>query len=459
MLAPGMQSVYQDTLDAVEKKVGLMDASSFTSDRMSTGLLSLDLMIGGGITPGMYTFAGAEQSCKTTCALTIMTSAIKHNVPICSFWDYEGSVSDPDYLGNIITSMGLKASVEDVFGVKDPKTGKWAVPPRVRYRDESLGEVFFDWLAALERRLPDKKYVAGSWWYIYEDNKENKAKISDMVDARMTRQQGSGLYVPAEDGALQAVVLLDSYPAMNPEAMDEDDPNNSLALTARMFSKNLPRVKGRLRSKRIALLGINQLRAIPMAMYGPKEAEPCGQALLFNSDCRVRNTSRSLSGAPFNPKGEGQIEMEASAEYEGTQDKYRYIASKTVKNKLGQPFRETWYRLWVEDGAGNPRGFDPVFDTIQYLSQTGQISGKGRGAFTLNINGVEAKKTVSWAGIKKWVLTRDKQEITDVCKTLGFPKAFSLRNTCFKQLKEGKSEVLYTAAKNAKNKVAKDDDE
>lgn len=444
-----LKNFYQEVVDEVDRKVHMSDVSTFSTQRMSTGLACLDLAIGGGIVPGMYTFAGQEGSCKTTSILTILGAGLKKRVPLLEFWDSEGSGgSDPDYLRNVLRTLGVRDKLEDVFGIKN-KDGKWISPPKVRYRDEAVGETFFNWLNGIERRIPDKKLVSGSWWYIFEDNKVNRAAYSDIIDQKMTKQSGSGLFVPAKNGDLQGLILVDSWAAMNPEAMDDDDPSGALAVRARMFSAHLPRVKGRLRSKRLAILGVNQLRDIPMAMYGPKEQEPGGTALRFNSDCRMRLTARSLSGAPFHPKGEGQIEREKSTEVEKGSDTYRYIHARNIKNKLGLPMRETWMRLWVEDGQGHPRGFDPVFDCMYYLHQTGQLEGK-RAALRLTLPGKEPSKSFSTQQFKELILG-DKDTVRSLCKSIGLPPV-RLRDGCFNQLQTGKAEELYLRAKTSKAK-------
>ena len=63
-------------IDSMEKKFGLMSmAVSESEDRLSTGLLSIDVNLAGGLLPGgWYTFFGGEQSCKSTLATTAMGS-------------------------------------------------------------------------------------------------------------------------------------------------------------------------------------------------------------------------------------------------------------------------------------------------------------------------------------------------------------------------------------------------
>jgi RecA/RadA recombinase len=450
--------LYSDTLDDVSRR------QDFDSDLledvppMSTGILALDLVEGGGIRPAWYTHFGPEQSCKTTGALHIMAAGINANIPIIGLADYEGSTKNSKpYVANILRTCGAKISIKEVFGKKDAQTGKWTVAPRVRYRAETIGEKFFDWLHDMLQKLPDKKFIAGKWWLVFDETKENKAKLDSHSDKTMSKKYGKGIWIPAPDGALQALILVDSYPAMNPTSNDKEDGDNSLALQARMFSKHLPRVKGRLASKMVAVIGINQLRAVPMAMYGPKEAEPGGQALRFNSDVRIQWTPLA-SNLPFNPKfdAEDRREHEPSVEVEGT-DRYRYVRFKAIKNKLWTPGRMGFVRLWEEDGSGEARGFDPFFDTVYYLRQTGQLTGKNRKNMYIDLKGLGAgKKVISWAQLKEWVLG-DKAKMTEHSNRMGY-KPMNLRSWCFRQLASGVGEELYVAKRNQKKSKSMDDD-
>lgn len=412
---------------------------------MSTGLLVLDLLYGGGIRPGWYTHFGKEQSSKTTSTIAIAASAIKEGVPLISYFDYEASTaSSQPYIKSILKTCGVDKTLNEVFGQRDPNSGGWLTPPIVRFFPESIGERFFDYLAAVLRALPDKKKIHGKWWLIYEDTKQNKARIGEFADASMSKKYGRGLWVPADNGELQALFIVDSYPAMNPASNDEDETDNSIALQARMFSKQLPRVKGRLMQKMVAVIGTNQLRDAPMVMYGPKEIEPSGQSLRYNSDCRTKFTPRS-SGHPLWPKNfdkETGWEVEKSVEYPEGRDSYRYIHLKTIKNKLSSPNRVGWLRIWADDGAGSARGYDPVFDTLYYLYVTGQLTGRGRKSMKLSLRSTDIAPNVQWDQLKKWILgtVNDKKEIS---VALGYKKPFDLRKYCFTQLKRGIGEKLY----------------
>lgn len=443
-----------NVLDGIEKDYHLASSSMDKNEkRLSTGILEIDRVLGKGVVPGAwYTVLGQEQSAKSTLVSTITTAALNSEVPILASWDYEGSTS-PEYLENMMKVNGIKASVEEIFGIKDTK-GNWVIKPRVRYYSEAIGEKFFDYLAKLQRKLPDKLKMADQWYYVYEDNKVNKAKVGDNYDVDYYKKH-KRFRIPAPDGNMQALILLDSYPAMLPENMDVDDPNSAIASQARMFSEQLKRVKGRLRAKKITVLGVNQLRDKPMVMFGSPEYEPCGNALKLFSDARLRMTPRAI------PNGKGQFEEEDSAFGEGT-DVYRYIHVRAIKNKLSTPNLEGWLRIWVRDKYGKARGFCPVWDTYQYLINTGQIQGNlgTKTKLKLAIKGKDVTKVFKWADFKAMILGNSKTA-GPVMTKIGFSKYFSIRDFCKHQLAEGNGMDLFFETKkntNTKEKASKKDD-
>jgi hypothetical protein len=296
---------------------------------------------------------------------------------------------------------------------------------------------------------------------VYEDTKEN-AKYKNYADLNMPRKYGKGIYIQAANGGqLEGFVVIDSYPNMNPTERDEDEGDNSLALAARMHSKNLPRIKGYLASKKFAIFGVNQLRSIPLAMYGPKEQEPGGQALRFFSDVRFRLTTRALGPQPLWPKPgkkDKAHEYESSVTGEG-QDKYRYVHIKTAKNKLGSWIDEGWLRLWVRDADRVAHGIDPVYDTLLYLKLTGQLSGKKREALQLKLEGWPKARDTNWLELKLWILG-DKEAKIKISKKMKLEKASALRRLCFKQIEDGTAERLLAAAERSKaNEQAEGDEE
>lgn len=126
-----------------------------------------------------------------------------------------------------------------------------------------------------------------------------------------------------------------------------------------------------------------------------------------NSDIRLQ--CRSCS----NPFAKGQIEEEPCWDGIGV-DKYRYVKICTRKNKCFSPFRESLMRIWMEEKGDTGRGLDPVFDTFQYLKETGQIVEEGRGTkkvLRLTIAGVWTQRTWTYKEFKELILNPNKAAV------------------------------------------------
>ncbi len=440
-----VNKLIHSTLNDVAKRQGVVASGLDVSPPVSSGMLMVDMVLGGGVRPGQLTSAAEEQCAKTTLALTTLAAAVKKEVPFLAFVDYEGSTKAAKrYVHEIFKGQGVKLKMNEIFGKESPEGG-YEIQPRVQYINMAILEHFYEWLAAILRELPDKRFLMNKWWYVFEDNKKNKVRVGNDIDHSMTKKYGNGLWVEAPDGNPQGIVVLDSYTAMNPAAKDEEDISNQLSVKASAFSKQLERVKGRMLQKMVLVYGLNHLRDNPMAMFGPKVSEKGGKALQQFSDVRLRQTSRAVSAAPFKALETCKTtynELEKSVEYKG-KDSYRYVHVKAIKNKHWTPNRECFFRIWVEDGAGVARGLDPVFDTIMFLKETGQLKGGvKRKGFKLNLEGLgAAKQPIDWITLKRWVLG-DKDAMTEISKSLGF-KPMSLRAFCFKQIEKGVAEKLY----------------
>lgn len=436
-------------IDDMEKKFGLTSMSlSEKEDRLDSGNLCLNLMTAGGFTAGgWYTFYGEEQSCKTTLATNVMGSIIRMETFLgkAFFFDYEGSFSAEyadamwKYNGN-----GKSKQASHVFGIKG-KDGDYVVQPRIRYFAPAVGEDFFDFMSKLLKSLPSVLLIDGSYFYIYENTKANQKLTKGHYDTKYFKKFNK-FKVPAPHGLPQAVILCDSYPAMVSRRADEkDDGSDGLGSQARMFADGIKRVKGRMKEKRVLVLGINQLREVPMAMYGPDKKEPCGTALRFFADARFRMTPIAI------PHGKGMMEEEDSLSGQGV-DTYRYIKCHAFKNKLGGPQKANMVlRLYVANENGEGLGFCRVWDCYTYLKETGQIGGQ-RNKIKFEEGTPFAGKTMTWMEFKAMV-DGDAELIKKGCKKFGLDKPLRIYEWCRKQIASGKGYDLYL--ENIKNQHTK----
>lgn len=278
------RSVMLDELAEIEKKSDLVSHGfGRYCKRLSTGVLAVDMYLDGGLIPGgWYTVAGPEQSAKSTLTMTLVAACVKQAFSgYGALFDYEGS-SDIDYIMNMFRNFGIKnADQAAIFGVQDPSTGDYIKEGIFRYYDPDNGEKFFSYMSMLRRRLPDKIITEkGEPFLIFDNNKKNQKKLAGHYDPKFFREKNK-FKVPAEDTSMQSLTVVDSYPAMLPDQMDDDDPSGAMALQARMFSDGIKRFRGGMRRKMMTILGVNQLRERPAQQHGDPNYEPCGNALKF----------------------------------------------------------------------------------------------------------------------------------------------------------------------------------
>lgn len=453
---------YQAISTAINKQFkltsGNMSIEARKQSTISTGLLCLDLMSGGGIITGSWhTFLGGEGSAKSTMLAIIKMTAVQYNIPIMSDFDYEGA-QDPRYYEGIMEYYGKLRKITDLYGIQNHK-GEWIVPYKIFYANVSVAEDFFNPTAALMRRIPDKLYLEGKWWYAWDPTKEGRAAAGNKYSKSMySRYQR--LFVEAENGMPQAIFFLDSYPAMYPEKLDADDKGAGLAAAARALSENIPKVWSKMRGKGVDIIGVNQLRQKPMAQGDPWQ-EPAGEAVKFASSARWRHTARVPPHK--NPATiKGGVEREPSALYDRASDTYRYVHVKNIKNKHFTPYQEFWQRVWVDDGTGMAHGFDPVYDTINYLKYTGQLicpeKFNGGTPMQLRMDGMPAIK-LSYMDFKQLILVKG-AALQPVLTALRMQKNPMIRERCFAQIKAGKgTELMFYTIANPPEKVKSQEEE
>ncbi|EKE6061129.1 recombinase RecA [Salmonella enterica] len=135
-------------MDAIDKQFGkgsimrLGDESRLTVERISTGSLTLDIALGGGLPAGRIAeIYGTESSGKTTVALTVIASAQRQGLQ-CAFIDAEHAL-DPAYAASLgVDTTGLLVS--------QPDTGEQALEiTDALVRSGAVGVIVVDSVAAL----------------------------------------------------------------------------------------------------------------------------------------------------------------------------------------------------------------------------------------------------------------------------------------------------------------------
>ena len=373
---------YSTVLDDVEKEYNIV--SSFDDSYcLSTGLLTLDLIMNGGIRDGWITSLGYEGTGKSSLAVKMMGSLVKSGTT-GYFVDAESALD----IDNACKIAGIN-DITDYFGLRAYNGKGWEKPPKIKYCSENTLETVFLCINKALSKLPDKLYrqETKKWYYVFSREKESMEVMKSLnlkhVPALYT--QTGRYWCEAPDGKFQIVFIIDSLPALVPDASlkDDGDLNGQMGILQKAYSKCVPLVRGLLRKKHSVILAINQLKDAIGKMYGPAEFEPCGNAVKYASDVRNKLSNMSVpdffekgklpSGSPTSKYGE-----EPSVEGDGV-DMYEYKKITNIKNKRGVAYRQGSLRFWTSSIDGTVRGIDYVYDALMYLEQTKQIELRKKG--------------------------------------------------------------------------------
>lgn len=180
----------------------------------------------------------------------------------------------PEYIDSIANNLGTDGNMANMFGLKDQK-GNWVVEPRMTLTNDNSLETFYKSLSTLLKSLPDKIFVDGEWWLLFDRTKENMSRLKGKHNTKIGDKYGKIAMPSLDGGTPQALILLDSLPMLVTDSEDTEDGDNSLGVDARGHSKHLKKLRGKLKRKHATVIAINQLRAAIMTNYGPPEYEPC----------------------------------------------------------------------------------------------------------------------------------------------------------------------------------------
>jgi len=411
-LVPNFAKIMED--EAAKQNIRFQNVSKETSvaGAVSTGVLSIDLMMGGGHSPGTVSYLyGPTGSCKSTILYQTFRESMVKDLTVC-FYDYESS-TDPKYLEK------MEFQLSDVIGFRNKK-GTWDKIPKFWLTSGSTLEGAFKHMYLVMKALPNKLMLDDKdggkprWFLIQPDVTVRTNNWADLNKALKDKKA-----FEVEDGSPQLVFAIDSLAAMIPQAQEQDLERNDMAALARGLHRGFRWVKSQLGEKNCNLLVTNHVTVNPMAMFKDPETEPGGRAVEFYPDLKMRMEVKKTKKATVE-----EPHVKAGL------DRYFMGTAFLKKNKKGPSYRSMDFRNW-SDEAGNPgRGICPVFDLFQFLTSTNQVAfeGKGHKEFKVTTKGFEGDLH-TWDTFKKF--------------TLLDPAGKRLVDLCREQIKTGTAQEAY----------------
>jgi len=213
-------------------------------DALSTGSLTLDLILGGGYKPGlMGTIYGTEGSGKSTLCMAHVVSAQRLGIPVVIYDPEAGS--DPVYMRTMGVDFKYKVQI-------DKKGRKIITAPGFFYCQPETGEAVYRHILHTMKRM-------------------------ELVD----------------DGPPRILFIIDSLEGMASEEVDEVGDGGRIADEARMHSYFLKRVVPRMRRRGVSLIGTNQMRTA-IGVYGSPLREAGGKALQYWPGYKIKTSYKKI---------------------------------------------------------------------------------------------------------------------------------------------------------------------
>lgn len=324
-------SFYANSIDAVDKEVRVYASSVAEVQKLSSGILCVDWINGGGYLPSIAVNAGMEGAGKTTIGYHAIASSMSMGTPINNFWDAEGTLNTK-YGGSIFTPFGYDLK----YLMDHPEEG-------FRYYRKNVIEIIFNAYVKQLNRMPDKMWEdeAKTWAYHIPKRDDYFKKFMEAMGLKADKSlTNDHFYIcPTDNDRIEGLFFLDSWAALVGSGDEEEEEmSRQRAVEAGLLSKHIKRIVSKLPSKQVILLGTNQVRKNPGASkYEDPEYEPMGEALKFFTAQRGRIATRAVPSGFKRDPDNGAFCLEPSVERDGAVDKYSFKRIKSTKNKFGIP--------------------------------------------------------------------------------------------------------------------------
>lgn len=163
-------------------------------------------------------------------------------------------------------------------------------------------------------------------------------EILSIIESTIMKARGMTKDVPV-------TVIWDSVSQSSPKAeLEGDYDQNTIGLQARVLSKGMRKIANVIGGQKVLLALVSQQRLKIGVMFGDPTTTSGGMAIPYSSSVRIRLDG----GSPIKDKDDNIIGINATA--------------KTIKNKVGKPFRKVGFRIMFGKGIYED---EEIFDTVR----------------------------------------------------------------------------------------------
>lgn len=227
--------------------------------------------------------------------------------------------------------------IVEIFG--PPSIGKSHIATHIARSTQKMGGIVV-YIDTENATNPENLQALGvdiSKRFVYVDTHCTE-EVFDIAEKTVLRAKALNKDVPI-------TIIWDSVAASSPKAeLEGAYDKDTIGLQARVISKAMRKITGVIGDQSVLFVCLNQIRTKIGVMYGDPTAVPGGNAIPFHSSVRIK------LGAGQQIKGPNDSVIGIN------------VSAKTIKNKVGPPFRAANFRIIFGKGIEE---HEEIFDILR----------------------------------------------------------------------------------------------